>query len=96
MSRITQTLEGKVRALDQRVAELSLERITWEQRARISEEHEVRLDRELRIANADLAATKRELQLTKAALAVSEREIRTKPIAMLVWRRIQSILRGRR
>ena len=82
MSLIKKTLEKKVQALDQRVAELSIERITWEQRARIAEQNEVRLDREL--------------QLTKAALAVSERELRTKPIAMLVWRRIQSILRGRR
>lgn len=81
MSR-TQQLETQIKELDRRVAELSIECITWEQRARISEENEVRLYREL--------------QLTRAALAVSEREIRTKPIAMLVWRRIQSILRGRR
>lgn len=81
MSR-TQQLETQIKELDRRVAELSIERITWEQRARISEQEEVRLYREL--------------QLTKAALAVSERELRTKPIAMLVWRRIQSILRGRR
>lgn len=81
MSR-TQQLETQIKEFDRRVAELSIERITWEQRARISEQEEVRLYREL--------------QLTKAALAVSERELRTKPIAMLVWRRIQSILRGRR
>lgn len=81
MSR-TQQLETQIKELDRRVAELSIERITWEQRARISEQEEVR--------------SYRELQLTKAALAVSERELRTKPIAMLVWRRIQSILRGRR
>jgi hypothetical protein len=82
MSRITQTLEKKVQALDQRVAELSIERITWEQRARIAEREEVRLDRELRI--------------TKAALAVADRELRTRPLVRLAWDRLQNFLRGRR
>ena len=82
MSRITQTLEKKVQALDQRVAELSLERVTWEQRARIAEREEVRLDRELRI--------------TKAALAVADRELRTRPLVRLAWDRLRNFLRGRR
>lgn len=82
MSLITQTLEKKIQALDQRVAELSIERITWEQRARIAEQNEVRLDRELRI--------------TKAALAVADRELRTRPLVRLAWDRLQNFLRGRR
>lgn len=82
MSRITQTLRNKVQALDQRVAELSIDRITWEQRARIAEQNEVRLDRELRI--------------TKAALAVADRELRTRPLVRLAWDRLQNFLRGRR
>ena len=82
MSLITKTLEKKVQALDQRVAELSIERITWEQRARIAEQNEVRLDRELRI--------------TKAALAVADRELRTRPLVRLAWDRLQNFLRGRR
>lgn len=82
MSLITKTLEKKVQALDQRVAELSLGRIEWEQRARIAEREEVRLDRELRI--------------TKAALAVADRKLRTRPLVLLAWDRLRNFLRGRR
>ena len=80
MSMTTKILEKKVAELDKRVAELSLESVTWQQRARISEKEEHRLDKALRMQSAFRLEAEQSLRAYREA-----------SIFRLVWNR----LRGR-
>lgn len=81
MSMMTKTLEKKVTALDARVAELSLDVVTWRQRAMIAESSERSLEKRLLVQTATSLELERKL-----------RYLRGRSVVSLLWDR----LRGRK